>query len=196
MSPARSTRTGEPMTLDQSRSIGFPPLLGARPRVLILGTLPGVASLDAHAYYAHARNAFWPILGDIVGFASDTDYDSRVAALAAAGCAVWDVLQSAQRTGSLDANIREARVNDIAKLLTAHPSITAIVFNGQGAAKLYRRLVSPTLSDAQRAIAAHTLPSTSPALTHAFDSKLERWRACLKPLLKPQSQGTSSGRHS
>lgn len=184
------------MTADESRSVGFPPLLGPQPRVLILGTLPGTASLDSNAYYAHARNAFWPILGAIIGFAPDAGYDSRVNAVTAAGCAVWDVLQSARRAGSLDANIRDAHANDIAALLTANTSIDAIVFNGQGAANLYRRFVLPNLSGAQCAIAAQTLPSTSPALTHPFDSKLSRWRACLAPLLAARRVHQTTRRHS
>ncbi len=102
--------------------VGFPPIARADARLLILGSLPGRASLDARRYYAHPRNAFWPILGDLLGFDPAAPYQARVDALLAARVAVWDVCAAAVRPGSLDAAIAPASVrpNDFAATSPAH----------------------------------------------------------------------------
>src|SRR5690606_29512 len=111
---------------------GFPPLLAPGARVLILGSMPGAASLRAQAYYAHPRNAFWPIMGALYGFEPAAPYDVRCAALTSAGVAVWDVLQACERPGSLDAAIvADSRVaNDFSGLFAQQPTIRRILFNG------------------------------------------------------------------
>ena len=152
---------------------GFPPIAGPDARVLILGSLPGQASLAARQYYAHPRNAFWPILAEIVGFAADAPYEARTAALVRAGIAVWDVCAAATRPGSLDSAIAAASVkpNDFAAFFAAHPRIARVAFNGAAAATLYRRHCLPDLG---RVFVR--LPSTSPA--HAsmnFAAKCAKW---------------------
>lgn len=159
---------------------GFAPVATADSRVLVLGSMPGVASLRQARYYAHPRNAFWPIAAQVLGFAPTLDYPERLQALQAAGVALWDVLQACERPGSLDADIRHDTLvpNDFAAFLQAHPAITRICFNGGKAATLYRRHVLPTLP--QAALEYHDLPSTSPA--HAaisFDQKLAAWTRAL-----------------
>ena len=116
-------------------------------RVLILGSMPGAASLAAGQYYAHPRNAFWRILGAVCHFPADAPYAARVAALQAAGIAVWDVLQSCVRPGSLDTAIeRSSEVpNDLAGLLVRHPGIGRICFNGGTAEAAFRRHVPATV---------------------------------------------------
>lgn len=156
----------------------FPPLARADARLLILGSMPGVASLRAGRYYAHPHNQFWPIVGSLYGFAPDAPYAERCAALLAAGVAVWDVLQSCERPGSLDTAIQPGSetVNDFEGFLAAHPAIRRICFNGAAAEKLFLRKVRgqqhlPTGIECLR------LPSTSPA--HAGlrpADKLARWR--------------------
>jgi double-stranded uracil-DNA glycosylase len=150
------------------------------PRVLVLGSLPGVASITAGRYYAHPRNLFWDFMGELFGAGPALDYDERLARLGAAGVALWDVLAEGERPGSLDASIELATAahNDIAALLQNAPGITCIACNGALAATLFRRRILPTLGAAQRGIPLLALPSTSPAnasLTRA--AKLERWRA-------------------
>lgn len=154
----------------------FPPLIAANPRVLILGSMPGIASLHANRYYAHPRNQFWPILGELLGFDPSTDYAARVQALHAAGIAVWDVLAECVRDGSLDTAIdtRSEQPNDIPGLLATHPGIRRIVLNGGKASRSLRRHF-PRLP-----IDCITLPSTSPAhASMSLPRKRAAWRAAL-----------------
>ncbi|MCD0504576.1 DNA-deoxyinosine glycosylase [Bordetella petrii] len=126
--------------------------------------MPGVASLRVQQYYAHPRNAFWPIAAAACGFDLHADYAARIAALNAAGIALWDVLQACDRTGSLDADIALASIvpNDFGAFFRAHPGIVRVCFNGAKAAALFRRHVLPTLR-AAHPLEYIALPSTSPA---------------------------------
>ena len=151
----------------------FPPLIAPGARILILGNMPGVASLEAQRYYAHPRNAFWRITGALVGFDPAAPYDDRVAALTGARVALWDVLRHCRRVGSLDSAIEPDSMvaNDFDAFFTAHPGIGRVYFNGGAAAKNYQRLVR-TSHPARTAL----LPSTSPAHTAPFAAKLATWR--------------------
>ncbi len=158
----------------------FPPIVGRDPRVLILGSLPGAESLARNAYYAKPQNAFWRIMGDLVGAGPTLDYQARRARLAEAGIALWDVCRAAHREGSLDSAIRDPEPNDIGGLLATHPTIRLIGFNGRFAETLFTRVIRPTVDPAAREVATVLLPSTSPA--HAgmpYLTKLERWRQAL-----------------
>ena len=158
---------------------GFPPVIGSNPRVLVLGTLPSRLSLEKRQYYGHPRNAFWRIMGELFGAAPSLPYANRTRILARRRVAVWDVLKSSVRPGSMDADIEAgtAAANDFAALFTEYPGIALVCFNGRAAANLWRRLVAPTLQNGSNTPGYRTLPSTSPA--HAalcFEEKLERWR--------------------
>jgi TDG/mug DNA glycosylase family protein len=160
-------------------SSSFKAVAGADARVLILGSLPGAASLACGEYYAQAGNAFWRIMAELVGAAPTLPYNERLQRMVAARIALWDVCARATRTGSLDAAIQVASVvpNDIPGFLRSHPNVRLICFNGAKAADLFRRLVVHRLGIEARKIAQLTLPSTSPA--HAampFDEKLRAWR--------------------
>lgn len=162
---------------------GFPPIADARARLLILGSLPGQASLAAGQYYAQPRNAFWPILGELLGAAPELAYPDRAAVLRRAGVALWDVCAAAERPGSLDASIRRDSVvvNDFAAFLHAHPRIALLAFNGATAADLYRRCVLPSLPAGAAALPTLRLPSTSPA--HAgvpYAAKRAAWATALR----------------
>jgi len=163
----------------ETRIQGFAPIVEDGARILVLGSMPGVASLDAHRYYAHPRNLFWPIVGAVLGFDPALPYEARLALLTTRGLALWDVVGTCVRPGSLDARIAPDSVvaNDIAGLLAAHPGITRIRFNGAAADTLFRRHVLPTLDplpDLMR------LPSTSPAhASMGFEAKLAAWRGGL-----------------
>lgn len=158
----------------------FPPIIDAGATQLILGSMPGVASLAAGRYYAHPQNAFWRIMGEVLGIAADAPYGERVLALQRAGIALWDVLASCERPGSLDSAIKRdsEQANDIPGLLAMHTHIKQILFNGGAAEATFRRhhaavLRRPDLSFVR-------LPSTSPA--HAslrFEQKCAVWRAAL-----------------
>lgn len=151
----------------------FPPLVASGTRILVLGNMPGVRSLDEQQYYAHPRNAFWPITGELFGFDPAAPYPERVAALTGAGVAVWDVLKHCRRIGSLDASVEADSMvaNDFDAFFTAHPTITHVYFNGTAAEKNYRRLVT-----VGQTMEYTRLPSTSPAHTARFDVKLAAWR--------------------
>lgn len=172
-----------------TRLHSFPPIAHTAARILILGSMPGAASLQAGQYYAHPHNRFWPILGGLLGFDPTLSYAERCAALSSAGIAVWDVLQSCIRPGSLDADIDPASIvpNDIIGLLQRCPSIELICFNGGTAETLFRRHLLKATSSL-RPIARIRLPSTSPA--HAGmrpEAKLEAWRNALAPYLQPRT---------
>ncbi len=155
---------------------GFPPIIAAGARILILGNMPGVASLNAQQYYAHPRNTFWPIAAELFGFDPAAPYDDRVTALTEAGVAVWDVLRSCRRVGSLDAAVqRDSMVaNNFGDLFTTYPTISRVWFNGAAAERNYRRLVA-----VEQPLSYATLPSTSPAHTLRFEDKLAVWREAL-----------------
>lgn len=157
---------------------GFPPVLGALPRILILGSMPGRASLQQQQYYALPRNSFWPIMGDLFGVGFELPYAQRVDGLANLGIALWDVLAACYRPGSLDSAISEKSIelNDFAGLYRVAPSIAHICFNGRKAADLYRRRVVPELQAAAAEISCRTLPSTSPAhAARSYQQKLDEW---------------------
>jgi len=161
----------------------FPPIAEIDARLLILGTMPGKISLAQQQYYAHPRNAFWPIMGELLGFDARVDYAERTAQLLRADIAVWDVLQSCIRSSSLDADIDMASevANDFAEFLARHGEIRRIGFNGAKAAQLFRRHVLKQLPPSdRRELEFRFLPSTSPA--HAgmnFETKLQAWRQIL-----------------
>ena len=162
-----------------ARVRSFPPIERATARTLILGTMPGVASLTAGQYYAHPRNGFWTILGRLLGFDAQLDYPTRVERLHTAGIAVWDVLRSCERPGSLDARIRSSSIvaNDFRVFFGRHPQIERVCFNGATAAALFRRHVIHTLDDAPSRRYVQ-LPSTSPANASVrLSDKTDAWRA-------------------
>lgn len=162
----------------EHHAAGFPPILGINPRILILGTLPGAASLKQQQYYAHPQNAFWKVLETLFNIPASASYAERCEGVKAAQLAIWDVCHSACRPGSLDSAISAATVvaNDIQGLLVENPMITLIAFNGNTAATLFKKHIK-----ALPMIDTVTLPSTSPAYASLrFAEKLERWQA-LKP---------------
>jgi len=159
-------------------SHGFPPVSDGAARVLILGSLPGEASLRAGQYYANERNAFWRIMGDLLGAGPDLPYSQRLEKLGAAGIALWDVIAACERVGSLDSAIVKSSVsaNDFSAFFAVHRSIQRVFFNGGAAEAGFRRLVLPGLPGANLQLLR--LPSTSPA--HAacsYPEKLRAWSA-------------------
>ncbi len=155
-------------------STGFPPVAAPDARVLILGSLPGQQSLEAAQYYAHRQNAFWRIMAELLGIGGD--YESRCEQLTQHRIALWDVLASSVRPGSMDADIRLAasQPNDFRKFLAQHAEIARICFNGRKAEEIFKRFVLPGLIKAVPTLVR--LPSTSPAYAAmAFDEKRDAW---------------------
>jgi len=163
-------------------SAGFPPIVGKDARVLILGSLPSQASLMAHEYYAHPQNAFWGIMRELTG--ADGDYAARCESLRNAGIAVWDVLASSVRPGSMDADIRldSAVPNDFAAFFSTHPGLRLVCHNGKKSQDMFRKFVQ--LPTTHTRLRFETLPSTSPAYASLrFAEKLRIWRGIIEPEL-------------
>lgn len=147
-------------------------MVDARTRVVILGSLPGAASLAAGEYYANPRNAFWRLVGGVTGVdLTALPYADRLAALLGRGIGLWDSVGSARRAGSLDGAIREVEPNDLAALVAALPALRLVAFNGQKAAAIGSRALGPAGPPVL------VLPSSSPAHTLAFDAKALAWAA-------------------
>lgn len=163
----------------------FPPIEGAGARVLVLGSIPSVASLQKGEYYGHPRNAFWPLMGALFSVDASAPYPLRCEQLRRAGVAVWDVLQACVRPGSLDSAIRRdsERVNDLDGFLERQPDIAAVFLNGRKAEEAWVRHVERPRRAAQACSLSELppttlLPSSSPAMASLdFAGKLERWRA-------------------
>jgi len=158
-------------------SQGFPPVARVDARILVLGSLPGQKSLAASEYYAHPQNAFWRIMQELFGVAGH--YDERCLLLHERKLALWDVLRSSVRRGSLDADIRRetAFANDFEGFLNSHASINTIAFNGKKAEQLFRSMVPKEHYQKVRLVG---LPSTSPAYAAmSFADKLNAWAAGL-----------------
>ncbi len=140
-------------------------------RLLLLGSLPGDASLAAQRYYAHPTNQFWRLLGVAIGEdLVDLPYDARLARLVVRGMALWDVVGEAVRPGSLDAAIRSVRHNALAEYVAEHPRLEAVGFNGKTAATIGRRALGETH------LMLIDLPSSSAAYTIGFEVKAQAWR--------------------
>jgi len=155
-------------------------------QVLVLGSMPGIKSLVENQYYAHPRNAFWPIMAELGWVSASTDYSQRLTQLKAAGLGLWDVYQQCYREGSLDSAIdkRSAKFNSISQLSDHYP-IQAIACNGGAAFKAFNAYCKQEQWDlAAQGIELFALPSTSPAYAAmSFAEKLERWRV-LQPFIK------------
>jgi hypoxanthine-DNA glycosylase len=163
----------------------FAPIEHPSARILILGSMPGLASLAANQYYAHPRNAFWPIMAGLCGFGAELPYVRRVAALKASRIALWDVLKSCHRPGSLDAAIAPGSraPNDFRAFFAAHPGIRLVAFNGAEAERSFNALVLPRIEVS--GVRFVRLPSTSPAHAVALERKLAVWREALNSRMLP-----------
>ncbi len=157
---------------------GFAPLAAPDARVLILGSLPSRLSVQKKEYYGNPRNAFWRVMGELMDAGPDKPYAMRAEILQRHGVAVWDVLRTAARRGSMDAAIamHSATANDFRGFYAEHAKLELICFNGRKAAELYKRLVAPQGISTIGAIEMKTMPSTSPAYASmTFAEKLDQW---------------------
>lgn len=154
----------------------FPPIAGEHTKILILGSMPGEASLLAQQYYAHPRNAFWPIMTKWLGIPLETPYLAKVAALRTSPIALWDVLKSCKRLGSLDSKIQAdtQTINDFQTFFSLHRKITHVFFNGGKAEICFKRYVLPLNNFAESTLIR--LPSTSPANARlSLEEKCQIW---------------------
>lgn len=164
------------MTANQQQ--GLAAVAQADAQVLILGSMPGQLSLERQQYYAHPRNAFWQIMARLCDFSPEISYAEKLLALQLHQLALWDVIQSCERQGSLDSNIHHASIvtNDFADFFRQHPQIRLLFFNGSRAEQEYRKRVFPMLAEEWRALPCTRLPSTSPAMASlTLEQKLMIW---------------------
>lgn len=165
----------------------FAPIADKDARVLILGSMPGVASLNQQQYYAHTRNSFWYIMADFFSIKPDASYKDKISILKSKKIAVWDVLKNCVRPGSLDTDINSESIvaNDFLVFFRQHQKIKHVFFNGQKAEKEFNKHVIPILTDQFGDIQYHLLPSTSPAMAGLNkDQKLAIWHQIKGKLLE------------
>ena len=160
----------------------FEPIIGREPRIIILGSMPGVVSLKALQYYANPRNKFWSILAELFGINFEGNYQSRVRQVSRLPLILWDTLKACHRPGSLDSNIQKHAIeaNDIGGLVERYTEIRAIAFNGSASEKYFRQLVIGNMP-LNRDIELIKMPSTSPAnASIKYEQKLVAWRRLLE----------------
>ena len=167
------------MTASPARISCFPPSSRPDALVLILGSMPGERSLQQQEYYAYPHNAFWPIMAKLFDFSPQLPYPERLERLKENRVALWDVVASCRREGSLDSAIdgNSVQVNDFASFVPAHPQLRAILFNGASVEQLFRRHARPQLGSLIDRLQLLRLPSTSPANARlSFEQKFAQWR--------------------
>lgn len=165
----------------QNRISSFPPVIDKNSRILILGSIPGVKSLEKQQYYAHPQNKFWKIIFELFQKEFKEDYAERITVLKNNHIALWDVIDSCERKGSLDSEIRNEEANQIAELLEEYPNIKAIFCNGGKSYKNLQKILGKNFR-----IPIYLLPSTSPLHTVSFEKKLEEWKKIVEYINKNQ----------
>lgn len=160
-----------------NEKVGLAPVAPPQARLLVLGSLPGEASLAARQYYAHPTNQFWRLIGGVIGKdIAALDYAPRLAALETAGIALWDTIAQASRTGSLDSAIRDARPAALDDIVAALPQLRAVGFNGSTSARIGRQMLA-----GRTGIALIDLPSSSAAFCRiSLAQKQDRWNELRK----------------
>ncbi len=154
----------------------FPAVADSRTKILVVGSMPGEASLKAGEYYAYKYNHFWPIISRLFnGGQPISSYQEKLNLLLTNNIGLWDSLKYCSRTGSLDKDIKFAHPNNFKALFKKYPSIKRIVFNGAAACNFFKKFneLQPDFDYLQ-------MPSTSPAnASKSFEEKLSLWREAL-----------------
>lgn len=158
----------------QNRISSFPPIIDDYSKILILGSIPGVKSLEKQQYYAHPQNKFWKIIFELFHEDFTGDYNEKINILKKNHIALWDVIDSCERKGSLDSEIKNEEANQIEELLEKYPNIKAIFCNGGKSYKNLQKVLGKNFR-----IPIFLMPSTSPLHTVSFEKKLEDWKAIL-----------------
>jgi hypoxanthine-DNA glycosylase len=151
----------------------FPPFVNSQTKILILGTMPGIASLEKQEYYAHKRNHFWKIMYTLLNNLPISEiFEEKIQLLQANNIGLWDVLENCERKGSLDIHIKNQKENDFETLFKEFPGISKIIFNGKESHKYFLKKFGQI-----KGITYYVMPSTSPANTMTFENKLKIWSA-------------------
>ncbi|SHK73233.1 DNA-deoxyinosine glycosylase [Chryseobacterium polytrichastri] len=158
----------------ENRISSFPPFIDDQSKILILGSIPGVKSLEKQQYYAHPQNKFWKIIFELFNEEFTENYPERVKTLTKHHIAIWDVIDSCERKGSLDSEIKNEEANQIGELLEQYPNVKAIFCNGGKSYKNLQKILGKNYK-----LPTILLPSTSPLHTVSFEKKYEEWKAIL-----------------
>ncbi len=158
----------------------FAPIVTPRSRILILGSMPSVMSLEKNQYYGNPQNQFWKIIYAVFGCDASDHYHDKITFLKKNTIALWDLIESCERIGSSDAAIKNVRPNAVRALLEEHRAIAVVLFNGQTAEKIFKKNIG---LDAAPAVTFHVLPSTSPANAVKYEVKFEKWRNVIRECL-------------
>jgi hypoxanthine-DNA glycosylase len=158
----------------QNRISSFPPFIDKQSKILILGSIPGVKSLEKQQYYAHPQNKFWKIIFELFSEEFTEDYSERINILKKNHIAIWDVIDSCERKGSLDSEIKNEEANQVEELLESYPNFQAIFCNGGKSYKNLQKLLGKNFK-----IPIYLLPSTSPLHTISFEKKFDEWKKVL-----------------
>ena len=158
----------------------FPPVIDKNCRILVLGSMPSVVSLERQQYYGHKQNYFWPMMYAIFDEPYSDDFEQKKQMLLRHQIALWDVLASCEREGSLDSQITDETPNDIRALLNEYPSVRYLLFNGGKAVQSFKKYFPDLLEQ----IPWKQLPSTSPAHTMKRDEKRKYWQEALECAFK------------
>jgi hypoxanthine-DNA glycosylase len=151
----------------------FPPFVNSQTKILILGTMPGIASLEKQEYYAHKRNHFWKIMYTLLDNLPISEiFEEKIQMLQVNNIGLWDVLENCERKGSLDIHIKNQKENDFETLFKEFPGINTIIFNGKESHKYFLKKFGQI-----KGITYYVMPSTSPANTMTFENKLKIWSA-------------------
>ena len=159
----------------QNRISSFSPIIDKDSKIIILGSIPGIKSLEKQQYYGHPQNKFWKIIFELFSEEFTEDYDQRIAVLKKNHVALWDVIDSCERKGSLDSEIKNEEANQIPELLEQYPNIQVIFCNGGKSYKNLQKLLGKNFR-----IPIYLLPSTSPLHTISFERKFEDWKKILE----------------
>ncbi len=155
----------------ENRISSFPPIIDKNSKILILGSIPGAKSLEKQEYYGHPQNKFWKIIFELFNEEFTENYTDKIDVLIRNHIALWDVLDSCERKGSLDSEIKNEEANPILELLEKHEKISAIFCNGGKSFKALQQILGKNFK-----IPIILLPSTSPLHTISFAEKLEKWK--------------------
>ncbi|UKB82507.1 DNA-deoxyinosine glycosylase [Chryseobacterium sp. MEBOG06] len=162
----------------QNRISSFSAIIDDQSAILILGSIPGVKSLEMQQYYAHPQNKFWKIIFELLKEDFTEDYTQRIETIKKHHIALWDVIDSCERKGSLDSEIKNEEANQIAELLENHPNIKVIFCNGGKSYKNLQKLLGKNYR-----LPVILLPSTSPLHTVSFEKKIEEWKRIIEFLV-------------
>lgn len=159
-----------------NRINSFLPFVNSQTEILILGTMPGIASLTKQEYYAHKRNHFWKIMYTLLDNLPISEiFEEKIQLLQKNKIGLWDVLENCERKGSLDMHIKNQKENDFETLFQEFPAINKIVFNGKESHKYFLKKFGQI-----EGITYYVMPSTSPANTMSFENKLKIWSTCFE----------------